>query len=65
MLGEMAPFRFDHYHVNRFSVSVLLSSQDDPAWWLTGVYGPQLDADKVAFLDELRDVRINCQVHGC
>ena len=33
--------------------------QDDPPWWLTGVYGPQSDADKIS-LEELRDVRIAC-----
>jgi exonuclease III len=26
-------------------------------WWLTAVYGPQDDADKIAFLQEIRDVR--------
>ena len=34
--------------------------QDDPPWWLTEVYGPQSDADKISFLEELRDVRIAC-----
>ncbi|XP_073365560.1 uncharacterized protein [Aegilops tauschii subsp. strangulata] len=29
-------------------------------WWLTVVYGPQDDADKVAFLQELRDIRAAC-----
>jgi hypothetical protein len=28
-----------------------------PWWWLTCVYGPQAEADKIAFLDELRDIR--------
>ena len=49
-------FMVDHHRVHRHSVSVLLSSNDDPPWWLTGVYGPQSDAEKVAFLDELREV---------
>jgi hypothetical protein len=26
-------------------------------WSLTGVYGPQSDADKIAFLMEIRDLR--------
>nr|XP_020147503.1 uncharacterized protein LOC109732728 [Aegilops tauschii subsp. strangulata] len=26
-------------------------------WWITGVYGPQSDADKVEFLQELLDIR--------
>uniref|UniRef100_A0A453I0J0 Endonuclease/exonuclease/phosphatase domain-containing protein n=1 Tax=Aegilops tauschii subsp. strangulata TaxID=200361 RepID=A0A453I0J0_AEGTS len=29
-------------------------------WWLTVVYGPQDDAGKMAFLQELHDVRANC-----
>ncbi|KAJ1255933.1 hypothetical protein BS78_K130600 [Paspalum vaginatum] len=29
-------------------------------WWLTGVYGPQGDNDKITFLQELRDVRALC-----
>jgi hypothetical protein len=33
------------------------ATRDSPAWWITIVYGPQSDADKIAFLRELRDVR--------
>ncbi|XP_071685364.1 uncharacterized protein [Lolium perenne] len=29
-------------------------------WWITVVYGPQTDADKIAFLQELREVRAAC-----
>ena len=29
-------------------------------WWLTTVYGPQDDADKILFLQELRDIRAAC-----
>lgn len=53
-------FSVDHYCVHCYSVSVLLSSKDDPAWWLIGVYGPQHEVDKVAFLEELREVCDNC-----
>jgi len=53
-------FSVDHHFVNQYSVSVLLSSKDDPSWWLTGVYGPQHDADKISFLEELREVRAGC-----
>ena len=53
-------FSVDHHHVHRYSVSVLLSNGDDPPWWLTAVYGPQRDADKISFLEELRDVRAAC-----
>ena len=34
--------------------------QNNTSWWLTCVYGPQADCDKIAFLDELRDVRTSC-----
>jgi hypothetical protein len=36
------------------------TTRDSPAWWITIVYGPQSDADKIAFLRELRDVRAEC-----
>lgn len=29
-------------------------------WWFSGIYGPHVDADKPAFLDELREVRSHC-----
>lgn len=28
-----------------------------PPWWLTVVYGPQMDTDKVEFLEELERFR--------
>lgn len=31
----------------------------DP-WWITIVYGPQLDLDKVAFLSELGTLGASC-----
>lgn len=33
---------------------------DGRDWWFTGVYGPQLDANKLLFLQELRDVHAAC-----
>ncbi|XP_073367882.1 uncharacterized protein [Aegilops tauschii subsp. strangulata] len=33
-----------------------------PGWWLTGVYGPQEDADKVNFMQEPKDIR---NLHAC
>lgn len=45
-------------HRGVYSISVMLSFEQQPdAWCLTGVYGPQADADKVEFLDELRSIR--------
>jgi exonuclease III len=43
----------------RFTLSAKLSeigTLSDP-WWITVVYGPQLDNDKVQFLEELRQFR--------
>ncbi|CAD6263706.1 unnamed protein product [Miscanthus lutarioriparius] len=46
--------------VDSFSVSVLFSEQEGRNWWFTGVYGPQADAEKVLFLQELRSVCALC-----
>ena len=32
----------------------------DETWWLTSVYGPQTDQEKILFLDELKEVRDCC-----
>jgi len=29
-------------------------------WWITCVYGPQLDHEKTMFLDELNSIRLGC-----
>ena len=55
-------FEVSQHRVHRHSVSVLFSNQVDPPWWFTGVYGPHRDDEKLAFLDELREVRSYC--HG-
>jgi len=47
--------------VDVFSVSVRFDHVDDSPWWFTGVYGPRLDAMKVQFLQELRNVCQGCQ----
>ena len=56
-LGPAADVR-----VNNYSISVQFSSPLGPTWWLTCVYGPQGDDNKLLFLQELRDVRAAC--HG-
>jgi hypothetical protein len=33
---------------------------DNASWTITGVYGPQTDQDKLAFLDELESMKVNC-----
>jgi hypothetical protein len=39
-----------HYSVN--AVTARISIGADQSWWFTGVYGPQSDVDKRAFLQE-------------
>jgi exonuclease III len=46
--------------VDNFLVSVLFAEQEGRNWWLTGVYGPQGDDEKVLFLQELRNIRALC-----
>lgn len=46
--------------VDAFSISVQFEQEGGSPWWLTGVYGPQLDAQKIQFLQELRLIRQNC-----
>jgi len=56
-------FSLSQLSVGKFSVSVLLTANDGTEpWCLTGVYGPQPDADKVEFLNELRSIQtsISC-----
>ena len=43
--------------VDAFSSSVQFSSSDGTSWWLTCVYGPQGNQEKIQFLQELRDIR--------
>jgi len=46
--------------VDTYSASVKFVLEDGNEWWFTGVYGPNLDADKLHFLQELRDIRAGC-----
>jgi hypothetical protein len=44
-------------HIDTNSVTAWVAPPGGaPNWWLTCVYGPQEDADKIAFLGELRTV---------
>lgn len=47
--------------VDSHCISVQFSPSSDQAWWLTCVYGPQGDHNKVLFLQKPRDVRDACQ----
>jgi exonuclease III len=49
------PVSLPHYSTN--AVTARISIMEDKSWWFTGVYGPQSDVDKRAFLQELQDIR--------
>lgn len=36
------------------------SAPDRTPWWVTVVYGPQEEAAKIEFLQEIRDLRVGC-----
>ena len=46
--------------IDSFSVSLLIAHGGDTPWWFTGVYGPQSDNLKLAFIQELRTIRASC-----
>lgn len=46
--------------VDTYSTSAQFRGADGREWWLTGVYGPQSDAEKIQFLRELRDICAAC-----
>ena len=45
------------HRVDSHSVSICIKQSEQQIWWLTGVYGPQRDCEKIAFLQELREIR--------
>jgi hypothetical protein len=48
--------------IDAYSVTVQFCQDVGQPWWLTCVYGPQNNEDKILFLQELRDIRAVC--HG-
>jgi exonuclease III len=46
--------------VDSSSISVQFQAENGSNWWLTCVYGPQGTAEKITFLQELREVREAC-----
>jgi exonuclease III len=54
-LGTVSSSRED-----TFSISVQFSPSDGTPWWLTCVYGPQENQEKIQFLQELREIRSLC-----
>jgi exonuclease III len=56
-------FRLVSSYRTRNTLTVRIHMLNDGVEWsLMGVYGPQLEVDKIAFLDELKDLRSN--IHG-
>jgi hypothetical protein len=47
--------------VDTFSVSVQFCLNEEQPWSATCVYGPQENEDKILFMQELRDIRAQCQ----
>nr|XP_034580478.1 uncharacterized protein LOC117843854 [Setaria viridis] len=56
-LGAVGASRIDSH-----CASVQFCSPNGTAWWLTCVYGPQDNQAKVQFLQELRDLRVQCTI---
>jgi hypothetical protein len=51
--------QLDSAHYGTNSITARVSPLGgEPWWWLTCVYGPQAEPDKVAFLEELGDIRV-------
>lgn len=53
-------FTAECHRVHRHSVSIQFRTDSEQDWWFSGIYGPHLDAEKPAFLEELREVRSHC-----
>jgi exonuclease III len=53
---QSAVFSISHPHFTANVVTACISIGVDQSWWFTGVYGPQRDVDKRAFLHELQDI---------
>jgi hypothetical protein len=46
--------------IDNHLISVQFGKEGGSIWWLTCVYGPQGDSEKIEFLQELRDIRNAC-----
>lgn len=44
-----------HYTEN--TLTTLVKPSEGVPWWITGVYGPQVDHEKILFMQELVDIR--------
>ena len=46
--------------VDNHSVTIQFSLADGQPWWLTCIYGPQGNEEKIQFLQELCNIRADC-----
>lgn len=53
-------FLAECHRVHCYSVLIKFKTDGEQSWWFSGIYGPHLDAEKPAFLEELREVRSLC-----
>jgi exonuclease III len=54
-------FKLHNACTTAYTVSTTITMKaDNVSWTITGVYGPQTDQDKLAFLDELESMKVNC-----
>jgi hypothetical protein len=66
--GVLIAVSYDHFKLlsssrSKYSISVRIQAlQDASEWTLTSVYGPQQEADKIIFLEEIRAMRL--AIHG-
>jgi exonuclease III len=54
---QSAVVSVSNQHLLANVITARVSIGEIHSWWFTGVYGPQHDVDKVAFLQELQDIR--------
>jgi hypothetical protein len=51
-------YSISHVDIKSFSVMVTITRRvDSQSWTMTGVYGPQAESDKVAFMQELKEIQ--------
>jgi exonuclease III len=48
------------FTTHAITTKVSTASRTSHPWWITVVYGPQEDVEKIAFIQELRDIRADC-----
>jgi hypothetical protein len=54
---QSASISISNPHLSENTITSWVTVGDGDRWWFTGVYGPQSEVDKRAFLQELQDIR--------